>query len=106
MIYSGTPSSENPARRFLVYLWLLCWDKDDVRDDKDLLPQEFLAEILQELMVNGRPRKRDMPHTFIKMDQSWRSWMRRSKRFVVYQNGGMSMNSMVELRRAMGSRLR
>jgi hypothetical protein len=68
-IYKGTPSAGNLARRFLVYIWLLRWNKSSMEKYKGSLQQEFLSEVLQETMVNGCPRKRKAPYNFVKMDK-------------------------------------
>jgi hypothetical protein len=69
LIYEGTASAANPARRFLVYLYLLRWDNESLEKFKDDLPRDFLTEVLQEIMVNGMPEKREQPFTFIDMEK-------------------------------------
>lgn len=67
-IYNGTASADSPARRFLVYQYLLTWDKKDFRENKDLYPAEFIAEILGEITENGIPPACRPPFTFVDMD--------------------------------------
>jgi len=40
-IYKGTASANNPARRFMVHVWLRRWDKDSIQTKPELFPQEF-----------------------------------------------------------------
>lgn len=49
----------------MVYLWLLRWIEEIIKKYKDTLPQEFLSEVLQETMTNGRPRKCAEPFKFM-----------------------------------------